>query len=117
MKFYRNPIWWAAVVIFFGGGALLLFWPTAEAVPLFALTGSDGRCTGFLNGIGRWDWSSCCRVHDVQAVASPASDGALALCLLESTPSWATPLVFLSCALMAFCRPIYNVLQRWGWAR
>jgi len=45
------------------------------------------------------------------------SDGRLATCLLERTPVAATPLVFLACAVMAGCRPIYNLLQRWGWVK
>lgn len=117
MRFYQNPVWWTALGLLVLIFLLLLFWPTAEATPLYALTSSDGRCTGFPNGIGRWDWSTCCQIHDVQAVASPASDGALATCLLEHTPLAATPLVFLCCALMAACRPVYNLLQRWGWVR
>lgn len=115
MRFYRNPVWWAALGLL-TIAALYVLWP-AEPTTLFALTSSDGRCTGFPNGIGRWNWSTCCQVHDVQAVASPASDGELATCLLENTPLAAAPLVFLACALMAACRPAYNLLQRWGWVR
>jgi hypothetical protein len=88
-----------------------------QPLSLAALTGSDGRCTGFPNGIGQWNWSTCCAVHDAEGVAGAASDGRLATCLLENTPVAATPLVFLACAVMAGCRPIYNALQRWGWVR
>jgi len=101
----------AAIYLLVGGS------PTAPAFTLAQITGSDGRCTGFPNGFLQWDWSECCRVHDVEATPGGSSDGHLATCLLENTPVAATPLVFLACAVMAGCRPIYNALQRWGWVR
>lgn len=91
--------------------------PTTPAFTLADFTGSDGRCTGFPNGFLQWDWSECCRVHDLDGVTGNPSDGKLIACLLDNTPMAAMPLVCLACAVMGFCRPIYNVLQRLGWIR
>lgn len=112
LSFYKNPIFWTGVAALVPAGAYILFGTSPEPSP-FSLAdvslGSDGRCTGFPNSFLKWDWSVCCQVHDLGG-----SDGDLAKCILERTPVAATPLVFFSLALMAFCRPIYNLLQRAG---
>ena len=38
-------------------------------------------------------------------------------CLLGAVPGWAWPICGLGVTLMIACRPLYNVLQRWGWVR
>lgn len=75
--------------------------------------GSDGRCTGF-----EWaEWlfqgiNACCNIHDLGA-----TDGQLLDCLLGTTPTWAWFFVGLAVAAMILLRPIYNMLQRWGWVK
>lgn len=111
-KFYANPLFWIGLLFLL----LAILWtlaPEGATTMTFSLTdvslGSDGRCTGFPNGIGRWNWTECCQVHDLGG-----SDIELASCLLERTPIAATPLVFFSVGLMALCRPLYNWLQKKG---
>lgn len=104
-----NPIFLLGSSILLSTPALLFLpQPEPSTFSLLPALGSDGRCTGFPNGIGQWDWSACCQVHDLGG-----TDADLATCLLSSTPPWAAALVFLALALMAFCRPIYNLGQRW----
>lgn len=114
MKIDHRFVFWAGVGLL-TVGLIYLFIGGSPSVPAFTLaelTASDGRCTGFPNGFLQWDWSSCCRAHDIGG-----SDGVLVACLLDNTPMAAMPIVCLACAVMGFCRPIYNVLQRWGWVR
>lgn len=73
---------------------------------------SDGRCTGFPNGVGAWDWSNCCVIHD-----GGGSDGALVDCIAEATPGLPIVFILAAVALMALFRPVYNLCQRWGWAK
>lgn len=112
---WRNPVFWIGVAL--AGGAIAYAWIGDPAVArplglLDASLGADGRCTGFPNGLGRWNWSHCCVEHD-----AGGSDGGLLDCLLGAVPGWAWPLCGLGVTLMIACRPIYNVLQRWGWVK
>lgn len=71
---------------------------------------ADGRCTGFPNGIGNWDWSHCCTVHDLGG-----TDGQLIDCITAATPGLPVVFIIAAVALMALYRPVYNLGQRWGW--
>jgi hypothetical protein len=117
MIFLRNPIFWLGLflVIF----AVLYAWIGDPVTPqqfFGAISppplGADGRCTGFPNGIGRWQWGQCCTEHDLGG-----TDVTLVACLVGAVPPWAGPLCFGGVMLMGFCRPAYNVLQRWGWVK
>lgn len=113
MRFYRNPIFWIGVGMVCIGIALALDPGAAPPASLLDVSlGADGRCTGFPNGIGRWQWGACCSAHDLGG-----TDVELVTCLVASVPAWAGPLCFGGVMLMGFCRPLYNVLQRWGWAK
>lgn len=113
MKFWRNPVFWIGVAL--AGGAIAYAWigdPMA-ATPAGLLDvslGADGRCTGFPNGLGRWQWGQCCAAHDLGG-----SDADLFGCLLSAIPTAAGPLAAFGVGLMMAARPIYNQLQRWGW--
>lgn len=74
--------------------------------------GSDGECTGFPEGVGPFDWSHCCVIHD-----AGGSDGQLADCISKAVPGVFEGLVYFCIMLMIFARPVYNVLQRWGWMK
>lgn len=80
--------------------------------PVDVSLGSDGGCTGFPSGLGAWDWSACCVAHD-----GGASDGWLLDCITTSAPGLPAALVVFAVFLMAAFRPLYNMLQRWGWVR
>lgn len=115
--FYRNPVFWIglALVAFALAYAWIgdpIFTPTTARGLLDVSLGSDGRCTGFPNGIGRWQWGQCCAAHDLGG-----TDIDLVACLVGAVPPWAGPLCFGGVMLMGFCRPAYNVLQRWGWVK
>lgn len=91
----------------------LLLDPGSPAPPIWTrLLGSDGRCTGFPNGFWKWDWSACCSAHDLGG-----SDTDLVSCLVGKVPVVCGPLCFIAVGLMGFGRPLYNVMQRWGWAQ
>lgn len=111
-----NPFFWIGLGITMVGISLIFFGdaPQNYGYILQAIT-SDGRCTGFPNGIGQWQWGDCCQVHDIAGmtgVPDPQADGALAVCIISRVPTWATPLVFLGIAIMGFGRPSYNALKR-----
>lgn len=108
----RNPVVWIGIGLLATTAAYLLLGALLTPSPTVLSLMSDGRCTGFPNGVGQWQWGDCCMVHD-----TGGTDGQLAACLLDHTPVAATPLVFLALALMAFGRPIYNLLQRLGIAK
>ncbi len=74
--------------------------------------GSDGGCTGFPGGMFGLDWSACCVAHDLGG-----SDGMLLDCLQSAVPTWAWPLVASAVAAMVLWRPVYNWMQRKGWAK
>ena len=114
---WRNPVFLAGASVLVVTGLFVLM-PEATAPDMFNLVapplGADGRCTGFPNGFGRYDWSECCSVHD-----AGGTDATLISCLLDpsNSPAWAMPIVCLGVAAMGFCRPGYNLLQRWGWVK
>lgn len=74
--------------------------------------GSDGVCTGFPDSAFGFDWSACCLAHDLGS-----TDGMLLDCLQSSVPPWAWPAVGFAITIMIFWRPVYNLLQRWGWLK
>lgn len=115
--FYRNPVFWIGVALV--GGAIAYAWigdPVTQAQFFAAISppplGGDGRCTGFPNGLGRWQWGHCCVEHD-----AGGDDAGLFGCLLKAVPVAAGPLAAFGVGLMMAARPIYNQLQRWGWVR
>ncbi len=115
MRFTRNPVFWIGAGLMLGAIAYAWIGDPVAAQPLGLLDvglGSDGRCTGFPNGLGRWNWAQCCIDHD-----AGGTDVALVACLTAAVPEWAWPLCFLGVAIMGFSRPIYNQLQRWGWVK
>lgn len=70
--------------------------------------GSDGGCTGFPSGIGKWDWSSCCTLHDAGGL-----DGQLVDCIAANAPGLPIAVILAAVTLMALGRPFYNLGQRW----
>lgn len=78
--------------------------------------GSDGGCTGLQWLVNLTPWrdaiSACCTGHD-----GGQSDGWLLDCLQHGVPLWAWPLVAFAVAVMVLWRPVYNWLQRKGWAK
>lgn len=115
--FWRNPIFWLGVALV--GGALVYAWlgdPVTSQQFFAAISppplGSDGRCTGFPNGLGRWQWGQCCIDHD-----AGGTDVDLLACVIKAIPLGAAPLAVAGVFTMWCCRPAYNVLQRWGWVR
>jgi len=117
--FYRNPVFWIGLGILCFAIAYAVvgdpwtptqqvFFGAANIPPL----GSDGRCTGFPNGLGRWQWGQCCIDHD-----AGGTDVDLLACIIKAIPLWAAPLAVGGVFTMWFCRPAYNVLQRLGWAK
>lgn len=73
---------------------------------------ADGRCTGFPGGVGPWDWSHCCQVHDLGG-----SDGGLVDCVIAAAPGLPAAVVLAAVTVMALFRPLYNLAQRWGWVK
>lgn len=106
MRTICNPFFWVGLGILMVGISLIFF---GDPPSVLSLMSSDGRCTGFPNGIGQWQWGDCCKVHD-----NGGTDVELVSCIIERVPKWATPLCFLGVAIMGFGRPGYNLLQRWG---
>ena len=78
--------------------------------------GSDTGCTGLQWLVDLTPWrepiATCCALHDLGG-----SDGALLDCLQSSVPAWLWPLVAFAVTVMVFWRPVYNWLQRKGWAK
>ncbi len=72
----------------------------------------DLGCTGFPDGIGPWQWGSCCMVHDLGGTW-----GELATCIEAQLPDWAGPLVLASIALAMTLHPIYEWMQRKRWVK
>lgn len=72
---------------------------------------TDG-CTGFPDSLFGRDFTACCTVHD-----EGGSDVVLLNCLNEAVGDewWFLILVFLAVLLMKTFRPVYNLLQKWGW--
>lgn len=114
--FWRNPVFWIGAGLMLGAVAYAWIGDPVTAPQTFGLVapplGSDGRCTGFPNGLGRWNWAQCCVEHD-----AGGSDGGLLDCLMAAVPPFAWPLCGFGVALMILCRPVYNLLQRWGWVK
>ncbi len=115
--FWRNPVFWIGLALALG--AVAYAWIGDPVTPAQTLgianippLGADGRCTGFPNGLGRWQWGQCCVAHD-----AGGTDVELVACLIAAVPTWAGPLCFGGVMLMGFCRPVYNQLQRWGWVK
>jgi len=116
--FWRNPVFWIGAGLMLG--AVAYAWIGDPMAPMQQLyfgvippeLGADGRCTGFPNGLGRWQWGHCCVEHD-----AGGSDVDLFGCLLKAVPIAAGPLAAFGVGLMMSARPIYNQLQRWGWVR
>jgi len=114
--FYRNPIFWLGVAL--AGGAVAYAWLGDPVTPqqfFGAISppplGADGRCTGFPNGLGRWQWGQCCIDHD-----AGGADVDLLACVIKAIPLWAAPLAVSGVFTMWCCRPIYNFGQRYlGW--
>lgn len=73
---------------------------------------TDGHCTGFPDGIGPWNWQSCCLVHDMGG-----TDGQLIDCISDVLPDWAEVIVLLAVAAMCLFRPIYLELHKLGLAK
>ena len=72
---------------------------------------TDG-CTGFPEKIGNKDISYCCTIHDLGG-----SGQVLQNCLNAISPTelWWIMAVAVGVGLMKLFRPIYNLLQKWGW--
>lgn len=74
--------------------------------------GSDGGCTGVPSGLVNEALLKCCVENDLGG-----RDGQLLDCATDALPGVPVVLVSLAIFIMALFRPLYNLLQRWGWVK
>lgn len=124
LQYVLNPFFFIGLGMFLVGVALIFFGdaPVYFYGAIIEQATSDGRCTGFPNGVGNWQWGDCCQAHDIAGTTGgnvPQSDVALASCIISRVPEWAAPLCLFGVALMGFGRPCYNLAKRvsFGWIK